>query len=213
MTVAGSPDSPARQPAQIEAATSAQAKVEGGVDTRDAGIVTSHATPSRREVLAAIIRTADDNGERLLRVGRLDSQPSVGVVDHFRLVSLDLQGNSGLAEVEVKEIATFQYGKPNSNRLMARQRVILSRQEQGWILLMPQDLMYINRHIAARVLTNQLANLSQSPADQLQASFKRAGPRPLPCCLLSIARRASSVTGLRSGLTAFRYMAGCPVDP
>jgi len=177
--IVDSPKGVSRQPAQIAAqpSSSGQAKVEaeaGKTATPDTAIhneilVTSQATPSRREVLAAITWYVNDNGERLLRDRLLDSQASVSVADHFTLVSLDLQGNSGLAEVEVKEIAGFQYGKPAPKQSIARQRVILSRQEQGWMLLLPQDLMYLSRRTAVVALNDQLATLSKTPADQLQA--------------------------------------------
>lgn len=139
---------------QVTTQASPQKKAEA-VPARDAEIhqevlVTSRATPSRREVLAAIIRSADDNGERLLRNRLLDSQPSVGVVDRFTIVSLDFQDNVGLAEVEVKEIAAFRYGTASPYRSTARKRVILSRQIQGWILLDPQDLLFLTRRLAAR---------------------------------------------------------------
>jgi hypothetical protein len=175
--IADSTKDVSRQPAQIAVAPPAQAKVDAGsgkMATRDAAIpneilVTSQATPSRREVLAAIIRLADDNSEHLLRDRLLDSQPSVGVADDFRVVSLDVQGKSGLAEVEVKQIAAFRYGKPTWSQLISRRRLILSRQQQGWILLMPQDLLYLTRRMAAAALTDQLTALSKAPADQLQA--------------------------------------------
>ena len=152
---------------------SARAETER-VATRDAEVsgetfVTWRATPSRREVLAAITRSADDNGERLLRGGLLSSRPAVGVVDHFRIVALDFQDNVGLADLEVKEIAMFQYGTAKPYQLTARRRVILSRQKQGWILLEPQELMYLNRHLAATALTNQLGTLAHAPADQREA--------------------------------------------
>jgi hypothetical protein len=161
----------ARMKVQVEAEAEAEA---GKTVTPDTAIhsevfVTSQAIPSRREVLAAIIRAADDNGEHLLRGRLLEWQPSVGVVDDFRLVSLDVQGNSGLAEVEVKQIAVFRYGKPISSRSVSTRRVILSRQQQGWILVTPQELLYLNHHQAAVALTDQLATLSKAPADQLQA--------------------------------------------
>jgi len=171
------PKKVSRQPEPMATQPSAQAKVEAGAGntaTGDAGIhneifVTSRATPSRREVLAAINWSVNDYGERLLRDRLLDSQPSVGVADDFRLVSLELQGNSGLAEVEVQEIARFQHGKPTATRLIGKQRVILSHQQQGWMLLLPKELMYLNRHTAVVALNDQLAALSKAPADQLQA--------------------------------------------
>jgi hypothetical protein len=178
-TVADSHVAASPQPAQVQVEPSARMKVEGEAEagktvTPDTAIhnevfVTSQAIPSRREVLAAIIRSVDDNGDHLLRGRLLDWQPSVGVADDFRLVSLDVQGNSGLAEVEVKQIAAFRYGKPTSSRLVSTRRVILSRQQQGWILVTPQELLYLNHHQAVVALTDQLATLSKTPADQLQA--------------------------------------------
>jgi hypothetical protein len=173
-----SPKGVSRQPAQMAAQLSADEKVKVEADGKTAApdtvihneiFVTSQATPSRREVLAAIIRAADDNGEHLLRGRLLDWQPLVGIVDGFRLVSLDVQGNSGLAEVEVTQIAAFRNGKPSSSRLSSTRRVILSRQQQGWILVTPQELLYLNHQQATKALTDQLAALSKTPADQLQA--------------------------------------------
>jgi hypothetical protein len=179
--IVDSPKGVSRQPAPIAAQPSSsgpeKVKVEaeaGKTATPDTALhneilVTSQATPSRRDVLAAIIRAADDNGDHLLRGRLLDWQPSVGVVDGFRLVSLDVQGNSGLAEVEVTQIAAFRNGKPSSSRLVSTRRVILSRQQQGWILVTPQELLYLNHNQATKALTDQLAALSKTSADQLQA--------------------------------------------
>ena len=163
LMVGGQPDGSGQESARVE--TEAGRMATKDAEIHDEIFVTTRAIPSRREVLAAIIRSADGNGERLLRNGLLDSQPFVGVVDHFRIVSLNVQDNSGLAEIEVKEMATFQYGKAGPTRLTVRRRVVLSRQEQGWILLAPQDLVYLNRHLAATALTNQLATTSQAPTD------------------------------------------------
>ena len=178
-TVAASHVGASQQPAQIvakvEPSAPARAEAEAGKTvTPDTAIhnevfVTSQAIPSRREVLAAIIRAADDNGQHLLQSRLLEWQPSVGVADDFRLVSLDVQGNSGLAEVEVKQIAVLRYGKPISIRSLATRRVILSRQQQGWILVTAHELLYLNHHQAVLALTDQLSNLSKTPADQLQA--------------------------------------------
>jgi hypothetical protein len=137
-------------------------------EIHDEVLVTSRPIPSRSEVLDAINRSADNNGERLLQNGRLDSQPLVGVVDSFTIVSLDLQGDVGLADLQIKEIAAFRYGTARPYRLTAIKRVILSRQKQGWILLDPQNLVYLNRRLAARALSHQLASMPQGPAGQQQ---------------------------------------------
>jgi hypothetical protein len=159
---------------QRKAEASGQMKLEAtdiatsNADIHDEVLVTSRPTPSRSEVLDAINRSADNNGERLLQNRLLDSQPSVGVVDRFTIVSLDFQGNVGLADLEIKEIAVFRYGTAKPYRLTTLKRVILSRQKQGWILLDPQNLVYLNRRLAARALSHQLATMPQGPTGQQQ---------------------------------------------
>src|SRR5260370_37949096 len=108
----------------------------------DQVLVTLRPTPAKKEVLAAVRGSADANGERLLQGGSLDSQPSVSVVDRFRIVAVNLQGNSGLADLEGKPTGAVEYGKAIPKRTTARRQVILSRQEQGqaWGLVIPQDL-------------------------------------------------------------------------
>jgi hypothetical protein len=151
---------------KMKAEASGQMKLEAGksAEIHEEVLVSSRPIPSRREVLDAINRSADNNGERLLQNQLLDSQPSVGVVDSFGIVALDFQDNVGLADLEIKELAAFRYGTARPYRLTALRRVILSRQQQGWILLDPQNLVYLNRRLAARALSHQLASMPQSPA-------------------------------------------------
>jgi len=152
----------------LQAEASGQMKVDArkNAEIHDEVLVTSRPIPSRLEVLDAINRSADNNGERLLQNGGLDSQPLVGVVDRFSIVSLDFQGNVGLVDLEIKEIAAFRYGTARPYRLTALKRVILSRQPQGWILLDPQNLVYLNRRLAARAVSHQLATMPKWPARQ-----------------------------------------------
>jgi hypothetical protein len=157
------------EPAVLTKAESAPVPTTSSMTNDDEIFVSSRATPSRREVLVAVIRAADSNGERLLRNGLLDSQPSVGVADCFRIAALDLQGKHMLADLEVKEIAAFHYGKFHAKRSIARQHVILSRQQQGWVLLLPQDFVYLNSRLAATALTSRLATMSLAPADRQEA--------------------------------------------
>jgi len=142
----------------------------------DQVLVTSRPTPAKKEVLAAVRRSVDATGERLLQGGSMDSQPSVGVVDHFKIVAIDLQGNSGLADLEVKQMGAFEYGKAIPKRTTVRRHVTLSRQEQaqGWVLIMPQDLICLDRYLAVLALAEHLETVPPTPANgpELKASRK-----------------------------------------
>jgi hypothetical protein len=136
-------------------------------------LVTSRVTPKKKEVLAALRRSVDSNGERLLHAGFLDSQPSVSVVDHFKIVSINLDDNSGVADVEVKQVGEFQYGKAVPTRTKTRRQAVLSRQEQGWVLVMPQDLICLDRHLAVMALTDHLAAVPPAQANSPELKVSR----------------------------------------
>jgi hypothetical protein len=121
-------------------------------------LVTSRAIPAKKEVLAAIRRSVDANGEQLLS-GSLESQPSVSVVDRLKIVAINVQGNAGFADLEVTQMGTVEYGKANAARATVVREMILSRQEQGWVLVIPQDLMCLNRDLAVMAITDHLTSV------------------------------------------------------
>jgi hypothetical protein len=135
--------------------------------------ITSRATPAKKEVLAAVRRSVDTNGERLLQGGSLDSQPSVSMVDRFKIVAINIQGDSGIVDLEVKQMGALQYGKAVATRSKARRQVMLSRQEQGWVLVMPQDLVCLDRDVAVVALTDHLATTPRTSADYSELKVSR----------------------------------------
>jgi hypothetical protein len=163
---AGSPESatvaiPAPIPAGNAAHTSA------GDAARLEAVFVSVAKPSKDEVLAAVVRLADRAGERLAPETSLDSQPAVAVVDHFKVVKLSVNTSdrSGWAEVEVKQAASIQYGFTDLRPSTSKWRATLRHEKQGWVLLAPQDRIYIGREPAIQVLSNHLAVLSRMSAN------------------------------------------------
>jgi hypothetical protein len=136
----------------------------------DQVLVTSRPALAKKDVLAALRRSVDTNGERLLQTGSFDSQPSVSVVDSLKIVAINVQGNTGFADLEVKQMGTFEYGKAIPARTTARLHVILSRKEQGWVLAMPQDLICLNRDLAVMAITDHLTSV---PHDSQELKVSR----------------------------------------
>jgi cell wall-associated NlpC family hydrolase len=128
-------------------------------------IFVSRARPTKDEVLAAIVRRADAAGERLARGTSLDSKPSVAVADQFKVIELEVSDRSGWVEVEVKQAASIQYGFADPRPSTSKWRATLRRERQGWVLLAPQDRIYIRRDLAIQALANHLAVLSRIPAN------------------------------------------------
>ena len=121
--------------------------------------------PSRDKVLAAIVRLANVSGERLVRGTSLDSQPDITVADQFKVIELNMSDRSGWADVEVKQAASIQYGFADTRPSTSRWRATLRRKKQGWVLLAPQDRIYVRREPAIQALANHLAVLSRIPAN------------------------------------------------
>jgi hypothetical protein len=140
---------------------SSEASVAGAFDFA----FVSSDQPSRDEVLAAIVRLADVSGERLVRGTSLDSQPAITVADQFKVIELNISDRSGWAEVEVKQAASIQYGFADTRPSTSRWRATLRRKKQGWVLLAPQDRIYVRREPAIQALANHLAVLSRIPAN------------------------------------------------
>ncbi len=130
----------------------------------DAVFVSSHMRPSKDDVRAALIRLADAKGERLLQHPALHPNQSIVLPDQVAVVELSLSDHSGWAELEIKETDSSRneqgYLKP-----IDRWRVSLHREDRGWILLVPQDRVYLRRDAAIRALADQVAMMSRAPAN------------------------------------------------
>jgi hypothetical protein len=132
-------------------------------ETSDVAFVSSHMRPSKDEVRAALIHLADANGQRLLQRPAMDPNQSIVLSDQIRVAELSLSDHSGWAELEIKE-ADSSRSAPGYVKPIDRWRVSLHRGERGWILLAPQDRVYLRRDAAIRALAGHVAMMSRTPA-------------------------------------------------
>lgn len=137
----------------------------GDATAFDLVFVSRRNRPSKDEVRAAIIKLADAGGERLLSGAALDSQPRVVVLDVLTVIKIDIRERAGWAELEVREKASIQHGKAGLNQMTDRWRVTLRRDAEGWVLLWPQDRIYLQRDLAIKVLANHLATTNANTQD------------------------------------------------
>jgi NlpC/P60 family len=158
------PDSPESAALELPAGDTTRTAAPSDAETYDV-IFVSRTRPTKDEVLAAIVRRAHVAGERLARGTALDSQPSVVVADQFKVVELNVSDRSGWVEVEVKQAASIQYGFADASPSTSKWRARLRREQQGWVLLAPQDRVYIRRKLAIEALAKHLAVLSRIPAN------------------------------------------------
>ena len=133
-------------------------------EVRDAVFVSRRKKPSKEEVLAAVMRSVDANGQRLLLNPRLDSQPAIALAEQFTVTNVDVKDNSGWADLKVKRTASVLYGKADPHSATDIWRIRLTRQGQDWSLVVPQDRTYIRSGAAFTVLVNHLASMSRATA-------------------------------------------------
>jgi hypothetical protein len=141
-----------------------EALTPGDAEVRDVVFVSQRKKPSKEEVLAAIMRSVDANGQRLLLNPRLDSQPALALAEQFTVVSVDVKGNSGWAELKVKRTASILYGKADPHAGTDVLGARLTRQGQDWTLMVPRERTYIRSGAAFTVLVNHLAAASRATA-------------------------------------------------
>jgi hypothetical protein len=158
------PDLPESTASELPAGNTPRTLPPSDAETFDV-IRVSRARPTKDEVLAALDRRADVAGERLARGTSLDSQPYVVVADQFKVVELNVSDRSGWVEVEVKQAASIQYGFADPRPSTSKWRATLRREKQGWVLVAPQDRIYIRRELAIQALANHLAVLSRIPSN------------------------------------------------
>lgn len=155
------PEAAAKESAAVNVAS---ASTPSATETPDVVFVSS-AKPSQDDLLDAMLRLTAVSGERLLRQASLDSRPRVAVVDQFKVTKLHIADRSGWAELEVKQAASIQYGFADLSATTRTWRATLRREEQGWVLLAPQDRIYIQRELAIQALADHLAVLSRVQAN------------------------------------------------
>lgn len=155
------PDSPGGRSNQDANGIAPTTPAPGETGPLDPIFVSSHARPSKDEVRAAVIQLADANGKRLPEGDLLDSRHSIALADRFTVVEVNIHDNWGWAVLADKEIASAQTGV---KQIAAKRQVALQRQEQGWVLLAPQDRIYLRRDMAVHALSNHLAAMSRGSA-------------------------------------------------
>jgi hypothetical protein len=124
--------------------------------------VQKSAKPSADQVSAALVESFGDS-ERSLR-GRdlFKLSQSLTVFDQFEVETVRTKGNQGWAEVQINQVASLALGGAKVNRLANRQRWSLRRlDKRGWELTLPQDTVYLPQDVAVRMLSHNLANLTE----------------------------------------------------
>src|SRR5260370_28487456 len=74
-----------------------------------------------------------------------------------------IKDKSGWEKVEVRDRATIHFGTADPTPLTYRWQIMLRRQEQGWVMFVPQAPIFLRQKVAKMVLGRRLASLTYAP--------------------------------------------------
>ncbi len=118
--------------------------------------------PQPDQVSAAFLQACRESEENLRGRDLFRSAQPVIVFDHFTVNKVHITGNEGWAEVQIDEVYFLVDGKAEARKGLERQRWPLTRRDKtSWELTAPQGAIYVPQHIAVRVLSHQLAQLTE----------------------------------------------------
>lgn len=157
------PDSRRRTTNRLPDGDTITGPAAGDTEISDAVFVTSHMKPSKEEVQVALNRLADANGERLLQQAMVRPNQSIVVPDQVEVAELNVHDHSGWVELQIKATG-FRSGQDDL-KPADKWRVSLHHEERGWVMLAPQDRVYLRRDLAIRALADQVATMSRVPAN------------------------------------------------
>jgi hypothetical protein len=126
----------------------------------DAVVHASHPKPD--QVDAAFLQVCTDSEESLRGNELFKSAQPLIVFDHFTVRKVHTAGSQNWAEVEIDELLTLTGGKADVHKRSERQRWPLIRRDKStWELVPPRSTIYLPQDLAARILSQQLAHLTE----------------------------------------------------
>jgi hypothetical protein len=124
--------------------------------------VVRSAHPKPEQVEAAFLQACADSEDTLRLQDLFKSAQPVIVFDHFSVSAMHTAGNEGWVDVQIDEVLFFVDGKADVRRGLERQRWPLSRHDKtSWELTVPRGAIYVPQPIAVRVMSHQLAELTE----------------------------------------------------
>jgi hypothetical protein len=118
--------------------------------------------PKPDQVNTAFLQASGDAEESLRGRDLLKSTQPLIVFEHFTVSKVHIAGNQNWAEVQIDELLSLKGGKVDVHERSEKQRWPLVRRDKtSWELIAPRGEIYLPQHVATRILTQQLAHLTE----------------------------------------------------
>jgi NlpC/P60 family len=124
--------------------------------------------PTANQIQEAILQAFRQNEDLLEGRNLLKAAHAVVIFDEFEVHKIHIKGNQAWVEVRISEPASLVAGKVDGKKRSEKLRWPLTRAGSGWQVRLPLDTVYVARQTAPRILSHQLATLTErSDVDSL----------------------------------------------
>ena len=127
------------------------------------------------EDLAAALEAANLEAGEMLRGGNLEKlERPVVVYRQLRVSAVELKGKRGTAEIQVETLAALTSERMASQPGWEDHQLALERTKKGWMMVEGNEISYVPRDRAMRVLAERLAALTQTTERSTQKDREQA---------------------------------------
>jgi hypothetical protein len=147
----------------IEPRTSTRLAANRPVNATISLVAVVHAgRPKPEQMNEAFLQACTDSEERLRGRDLFKSAQPLVVFDQFAVSKVHIAGSQNWVEVQIDELLSLTSGKAEVRKRSERLRwPLIRRDKTTWELTAPRNTIYVSQHIAARIMSQQLAQLTE----------------------------------------------------
>jgi len=144
------------------------------LQTHEIPLRTHGKQPSASEVTSAL-ETANVEGGEILRAGNLEQlERPVVVYRQLQVSGVELKGKRGMAQIQIETLAALTAERIKLQLGWEDHQLELWHTKKGWVMVEGQEIAYVPREAAMRVLAERLAALAQGTERSTQKDREQA---------------------------------------
>jgi hypothetical protein len=118
-------------------------------------VIPQRKTPSKQEIVAAILESGNARAQALTAGRTLDLDHPVSVFDHVEVTRIKMKHESGSVTVKLSETMSQEDGKILAARMMEREFSLARRRDGAWVISDPLRRTYLPQAQALGVFESQ----------------------------------------------------------
>jgi hypothetical protein len=129
----------------------------GAADDSTAFVAVIHQrkTPSKREIVAAILESGNARAQQFTAGRTLDLDHPISVFDRVEVTRIKMKHESGSVTVKLSETMSQEDGRVFAARMMEREFSMVRRRDGAWIISDPRRRIYLPQAQALGVFESQ----------------------------------------------------------